>query len=64
MATPSCMKDVWDITYQERLVEIHAHETQVFGFTGDPEDCPQCITNCPKETIAERFPDDGRWDIK
>lgn len=57
------MKDVWDIQYQERLVEIHAHETQVFEFRGDTSD-PQQINTCPKESISERFPDDGRWDIK
>lgn len=30
MARPSCMVDVWDLAYQELLVEAHAQDTQVF----------------------------------
>ena len=30
MARPACMVDVWDLQYQEVLVEAHAQDTQVF----------------------------------
>ena len=35
MARPECMVDVWDLKYQELLVEAHAQDTQVVA----QEDC-------------------------
>lgn len=34
MARPSCMVDVWDIKYQELLVDAHAQDTQVLPQEG------------------------------
>lgn len=34
MARPRCMVDVWDLAYQELLVDAHAQDTQVFAQVG------------------------------
>jgi hypothetical protein len=34
MAKPICNVDVWDIKYQELLVDAHAQDTQVIAQTG------------------------------
>jgi len=34
MARPKCMVDVWDLNYQNLLVEAHAQDTQVVPTTG------------------------------
>ena len=34
MARPTCMVDVWDLAYQEKLVEAHAQDTQVLPTEG------------------------------
>jgi len=34
MARPTCNVDVWDLTYQELLVEAHAQDTQVVAQEG------------------------------
>jgi len=34
MARPKCMVDVWDLNYQNLLVEAHAQDTQVVAQVG------------------------------
>ena len=34
MARPRKLVDVWDLAYQELLVEAHAQDTQVFAQSG------------------------------
>jgi len=34
MARPACGLDVWDLQLQEKLVEAHAQDTQVFPTEG------------------------------
>lgn len=34
MSRPACGVDVWDINYQELLVEAHAQDTQVIAQVG------------------------------
>jgi hypothetical protein len=56
MAKPGCNVDVWDLMYQELLVQAHAQDTQVF-----PQDNCEDIFVTGGDILAKN---NKRYEIK